>query len=116
VEEYRLQSRAGKGVISVKVTEKNGPAISFHQVWESDEIMLMSAEGMILRTRMRDIREIGRNAQGVRLIDLPGDDRVIGVAKLAETDENDQSEPDNANGDLPDSNGDVPVEPDSIPE
>jgi len=101
VEEYRVQSRAGKGVISVKVTEKNGPAISFHQVWESDEIMLMSAEGMILRTRMGDIREIGRNAQGVRLIDLPDDDRVVGVAKLAETDEGDQAEPDDPDGDTP---------------
>jgi DNA gyrase subunit A len=116
VEEYRLQSRAGKGVISVKVTEKNGPAISFHQVWESDEIMLMSAEGMILRTRMGDIREIGRNAQGVRLIDLPNEDRVVGVAKLAETDAIDPSGPDNPNGDLPDGNGDIPVEPDSSPD
>ena len=98
VEEYRLHSRAGKGVISVKITEKNGPAISFHQVWESDEIMLMSADGMILRTRMGDIREIGRNAQGVRLIHLPDEDRVVGVAKLAETDEGDlESE---RNGDI----------------
>jgi DNA gyrase subunit A len=91
VEEYRTQSRAGKGVISVKVTEKNGPAISFHQVWDADEVMLMSAEGMILRARMGDIREIGRNAQGVRLMDLPEDDRLVGVAKLAETDEGDAS-------------------------
>jgi len=92
VEEYRTQSRAGKGVISVKVTEKNGPAISFHQVWDADEVMLMSAEGMILRARMTDIREIGRNAQGVRVMDLPDDDRLEGVAKLAETDEEDASE------------------------
>jgi len=92
VEEYRTQSRAGKGVISVKVTEKNGPAISFHQVWENDEVMLMSAEGMILRARMADIREIGRNAQGVRVMDLPDDDRLVGVAKLAETDEGDASD------------------------
>jgi DNA gyrase subunit A len=92
VEEYRTQSRAGKGVISVKVTEKNGPAISFHQVWDADEVMLMSAEGMILRARMGDIREIGRNAQGVRLMDLPEDDRLVGVAKLAETDGGDTSE------------------------
>jgi DNA gyrase subunit A len=116
VEEYRLQSRAGKGVISVKITEKNGPAISFHQVWESDEIMLMSAEGMILRTRMGDIREIGRNAQGVRLIHLPDEDRVVGVAKLAETDESDLSEQDNGNGDIPDTNGDIPGEPDATSE
>ena len=92
VEEYRTQSRSGKGVISVKVTEKNGPAISFHQVWDADEVMLMSAEGMILRARMGDMREIGRNAQGVRLMNLPEDDRLVGVAKLAETDEADTSE------------------------
>jgi DNA gyrase subunit A len=71
--------------------------------------MLMSAEGMILRTRMADIREIGRNAQGVRLIDLPDDDRVVGVAKLAETEESDQVDPDEPNGD-------IPGEPDSLPE
>lgn len=87
VGEYRVQSRAGKGVISVKVTDKNGPAISFHQVWETDEIMLITADGMILRTKIRDIREIGRNAQGVRLMDLPDEDRIVGVAKLAESEE-----------------------------
>ncbi len=98
VEEYRTQARAGKGVISVKVTDKNGPAISFHQVWEADEVMLMSADGKILRTRMADIREIGRNAQGVRLMDLPEDDRLVGVAKLAETDDEDASESSEDNG------------------
>ena len=107
VEEYRTQSRAGKGVISVKVTEKNGPAISFHQVWDADEVMLMSAEGMILRARMGDMREIGRNAQGVRLMHLPEDDRLVGVAKLAETDEGDTSEI---------SGEDSPEAPDSGPE
>jgi DNA gyrase subunit A len=52
----------------------------------------MSAEGLILRARMTDIREIGRNAQGVRVMDLPEDDRLVGVAKLAETDEGDASD------------------------
>src|SRR5439155_549362 len=85
VSEYRLQGRAGKGIISVKVTEKNGPADSFHQVRDGDEIMVMTAEGKILRTRVDDVREIGRNAQGVRLIDMTETDRVVGVAKLAES-------------------------------
>ncbi len=85
VSEYRLQGRAGKGIISVKVTEKNGPAVSFHQVRDGDEIMVMTAEGKILRTRVDDVREIGRNAQGVRLIDMTETDRVVGVAKLAES-------------------------------
>ncbi len=84
VSEYRLQGRAGRGIISVKVTEKNGPAVSFHQVRDGDEIMVMTAEGKVLRTRIVDLREIGRNAQGVRLIEMDDSDRVIGVAKLAE--------------------------------
>jgi len=85
VTEYRIQGRAGRGIISVKVTEKNGPAVSFHQVRESDEIMVMTAEGKILRTKVDDIREISRNAQGVRLMDMAENDRVVGVAKLAES-------------------------------
>jgi len=84
VSEYRLQGRAGRGIISVKVTEKNGPAVSFHQVRDGDEIMVMTAEGKVLRTRVVDLREIGRNAQGVRLIEMEDSDRVVGVAKLAE--------------------------------
>jgi DNA gyrase subunit A len=83
--EYRIQGRAGRGIISVKVTEKNGPAVAFLQVRDDDEIMVMTAEGKILRTRVDDVREISRNAQGVRLIDMDETDRVIGVAKLAET-------------------------------
>src|SRR6266545_6490291 len=102
VSEYRLQGRAGKGIISVKVTEKNGPAVSFHQVRDGDEIMVMTAEGKILRTKVDDVREIGRNAQGVRLIDMSDTDRVVGVAKLAETSSEIAVEGGNgANGDEP---------------
>ncbi|HEY3196604.1 MAG TPA: DNA gyrase subunit A [Nitrospirales bacterium] len=85
VSEYRLQGRGGRGIISVKVTDKNGPAVSFHQVRGDDEIMVITAEGKILRTKVDDVREISRNAQGVRLIDMGESDRVVGVAKLAET-------------------------------
>jgi len=82
---YRLQGRAGRGIISVKVTERNGPAVAFLQVREDDEIMVITAEGKILRTKVDALREISRNAQGVRLIDMEDSDRVVGVAKLAET-------------------------------
>src|SRR5712692_9900819 len=104
VSEYRLQGRAGKGIISVKVTEKNGHAVSFHQVRDDDEIMVMTAEGKILRTRVDDVREIGRNAQGVRLIDMTETDRVVGVAKLAESSVEGAGEGSGAgsNGDEPD--------------
>ena len=106
-EEYRVQARAGKGIISVKVTEKNGPAISFHQVCDTDEIMIMTAEGMVLRIRMGDLREIGRNAQGVRLMDMDENDRVVGVAKLTDAENQEALDPE--------SNGGSPLERESDP-
>jgi DNA gyrase subunit A len=97
VTEYRIQGRAGKGIISVKTTEKNGLAVGFLQVRDGDEIMLMAAQGKILRCKVDDIREIGRNTQGVRVLELDShDDRVVGVARLAEVSE---AEGEGANGD-----------------
>ncbi len=85
VGEYRVQGRGGKGIISVKTTERNGLAVGFLQVRDDDEIMLMAAQGNVLRCKVDDIREIGRNTQGVRILDLDGEgDRVVGVARLAE--------------------------------
>ncbi|MGA6827490.1 DNA gyrase subunit A [Nitrospira sp. NS4] len=85
VNDYRVQGRGGKGIISVKTTERNGLAVGFLQVREGDEIMLMAAKGKLLRCKVDDIREVGRNTQGVRVLELEGeDDRVIGVARLAE--------------------------------
>ncbi len=85
VNEYRIQGRGGKGIISVKTTERNGLAVGFLQVRDDDEIMLMAAMGKVLRCKVDDIREIGRNTQGVRLLDLEGDeDRVVAVARLVE--------------------------------
>src|SRR5438094_852645 len=107
VSEYRLQGRAGKGIIGGKATEKNGHAVSFHQVRDGDEIMVITAEGKILRTKVDDVREIGRNAQGVRLIDMADTDRVVGVAKLAESSGEGASEG-TAEGGGVGSNGDEP--------
>ena len=88
VNEYRVQGRGGKGIISVKTTERNGPAVGFLQVRDEDEIMLMAAQGKVLRCKVDDIREIGRNTQGVRLLDMDGDeDRVVAVARLVEREE-----------------------------
>ena len=85
VTEYRVQGRGGKGIISVKTTERNGLAVGFLQVRDDDEIMLMAAMGKVLRCKVDDIREIGRNTQGVRLLDLEGaEDRVVAVARLVE--------------------------------
>ena len=103
--EYRRQGRGGRGVSSVKVTEKNGLAVSFHQVNDSDEIMIMTAEGKILRTKVGSLRDIGRNSQGVRLIDMEETDRVVGVAKLDESTEGDEGAGNNGSGNAEDSNG-----------
>jgi DNA gyrase subunit A len=95
VGEYRVQGRGGKGIISVKTTERNGLAVGFLQVRDSDEIMLMAAQGKVLRCKVGDIREIGRNTQGVRILDLEGDeDRVVAVARLADSVEREETGPD----------------------
>jgi DNA gyrase subunit A len=94
VGEYRVQGRAGKGIISVKTTERNGLAVGFLQVRDGDEIMLMAAQGKVLRCKVGDIREIGRNTQGVRILDLDGDDdRVVAVARLADAVEREEAGP-----------------------
>ena len=103
--EYRTQGRGGRGVISIKVTDKNGLAVSFHQVKESDEIMIMTAEGKILRTKVDALRDIGRNAQGVRLIDMEDADRVVSVAKLAESADAEEDNETNGAGTTAETNG-----------
>lgn len=82
--EYRMQGRGGKGILTIKVTQKNGKAISAIQVTEDDEIMILTSAGMIIRMKTRDISIIGRNTQGVRLINIEDNDKVAGVVKLAE--------------------------------
>jgi DNA gyrase subunit A len=69
-EEYRVQSRGGKGIITMKTTEKTGGVAGALTVRDSDEIMLITNKGKMVRTRVAEIRETGRNAQGVKLIDL----------------------------------------------
>jgi DNA gyrase subunit A len=97
VGEYRVQGRGGKGIISVKTTERNGLAVGFLQVRDSDEIMLMAAQGKVLRCKVGDIREIGRNTQGVRILDLDGEeDRVVAVARLADSGEREEAGPEEA--------------------
>ncbi len=82
VEEYRLTSRGGKGVINIKVTDKNGEAVNLKAVSDKDELMVITQNGMFLRCAVKDIRETGRSAQGVRLIKLQDKDRVSCVAPV----------------------------------
>jgi len=87
ITEYRLQSRAGKGVINVKTTERNGKVVSVLSVTEDSEVMLISQQGKITRLDSSTIRESGRSAQGVRLINLEEGDQVA-AACLVTSEEN----------------------------
>ena len=87
MEEYRLQSRGGKGIITMKTTDKTGRVVGAQQVTDEDQLMLVTNNGKIIRLRVKDIRVIGRNTQGVRLIDLEDSERVVSLARLAEKEE-----------------------------
>ena len=84
--EYRLQGRGGKGLITMKTTERTGRVVGVQQVVDEDQLMLITDGGKIIRLRIGDIRVIGRNTQGVRLIDLDNGERVVSLARLAEDD------------------------------
>jgi DNA gyrase subunit A len=85
--EYRLQGRGGSGVINIRVTDKNGPVVGIKSVTDMDQLLLITQSGMLIRIKVKDIRETGRAVQGVRLIQLDEGDRVVAVAKLAEPEE-----------------------------
>ena len=87
MDEYRLQSRGGKGIITMKTTEKTGAVVGVRMVSDDDDIMLVTDGGKVIRTPVKGISVIGRNTQGVRLIDLAEGEKVVGVARLAEKEE-----------------------------
>lgn len=91
-DEYRLQSRGGKGIITMKTTDKTGRVIGALQVTEEDQLMLVSNKGKIIRLRIKDIRVIGRNTQGVRLIELEEGERVVSLARVAEKEDDNEGE------------------------
>ncbi|MFN8877305.1 MAG: DNA gyrase subunit A [Gemmatimonadota bacterium] len=82
VDEYRVQGRGGKGIITQDVTPKTGAVVSVLEVVPEDEVMLITKGGTAIRCPVGEIREIGRNTQGVRCINLDGDDRVTAVARV----------------------------------
>jgi DNA gyrase subunit A len=84
LDEYRVQSRGGVGIINIQTSERNGRVVGMASVHDEDEFMLITQQGKILRTVARDIRTIGRATQGVRLIEMDADDRVVSLARLAE--------------------------------
>ncbi|NLK41475.1 MAG: DNA gyrase subunit A, partial [Planctomycetes bacterium] len=91
LEDYRLQNRGGIGLINIKTTERNGKVVALKAVHDGDELMMITANGMIVRTGLEEVRTIGRNTSGVRLISLKDGDKLVAVARLVVEDE-DESE------------------------
>ena len=87
IDEYRLQSRGGKGIINIKTTGRNGPVVGVKVLSAETGVMLITEKGMIIRLNTADISSIGRNTQGVRLIQLEEGDHLVSVARLAERDD-----------------------------
>ena len=85
IEEFRVQNRGGKGIILIDASDRNGPVVDIKLVKPRDELMLITDRGQMIRTRVDEIRETGRNAQGVRLMTLEENERIVGVERLAET-------------------------------
>lgn len=100
---YRTQKRGGKGVIDIKTTERNGAVIGIVPVTDDDEILMMTARGKIQRIACSDIKSIGRNTQGVRVMTLDDGDTLAAVVKVPPDENGDESEPHAADDTPPDS-------------
>ena len=86
LEEYRLQTRGGKGIITMRVGERTGEVVGVEQVEPSDEVILVTDRGRLIRIRVAEMRIIGRNTQGVKLLDLDEGERVVSLARVVEGD------------------------------
>ena len=87
LDDYRPQSRGGLGLINIKTSERNGKVVALKAVKEDDELMMITANGIIIRTGLDDVREISRNTQGVRLIKISAGDKLVAAAKIVAEEE-----------------------------
>ncbi len=84
IDEYRVTGRGGQGVISIQVSERNGRVVRALQVEDQDEVMLITDKGTLVRFKVSELSVIGRNTQGVRLISLSSGERVVGMQRIEE--------------------------------
>jgi DNA gyrase subunit A len=84
IDEYPIQKRGGKGVITIKTSERNGQVVSIHLVEEDDDLMIMTDMGKLIRIPVKGTSVISRNTQGVKLIGMEDDEKVADAARLAE--------------------------------
>jgi len=104
VEEYRSQTRGGKGIIDIRTTERNGKVVNLLSVTDDDEVMMITKDGQIVRTSVSGISVIGRNTQGVRCISLRKEDKLVSASRIPKEDPSDEMA------------GDATSESDSAPE
>lgn len=100
IEDYRVTNRGGKGVKTINITEKTGKLIAIKNVTDNDDLMIINKSGIIIRMAVEDLRVMGRATQGVRLINLKGNDSIAAVAKVTRTEDDieDQEETTNEEG------------------
>jgi DNA gyrase subunit A len=96
ISDYRVTNRGGKGIINIKANQRNGKVVTIKEVVDEDELMLITQKGIIIRQPVKQINVIGRNTQGVKLINLDPGDRVVDVARVAKNDENNKEDQENA--------------------
>lgn len=90
--EYRKQSRGGKGILAMRLTEKNGDIIQIKPVTDKDDLMIITDKGQVIRTKIAGISLMGRTTQGVRIINLKGEEKVVAVEKILDPDEDDDND------------------------
>jgi len=98
IADYRVTNRGGKGVKTINITDKTGELIAIKNVTDEDDVMIINKSGVAIRLQLSDLRTMGRNTQGVRLINLKGNDEIAAVAKVIRQDEEEEGELDE-NGD-----------------
>ncbi|QAY67486.1 DNA gyrase subunit A [Paenibacillus protaetiae] len=98
ISEYRVQSRGGKGIKTLNITDKNGPVVSLKVVENEEDLMIMTASGTMIRTSMEGISTMGRNTQGVKLINTRDDDSVATVTRVARNEDSDLQDDENDEG------------------
>ncbi|RPH48735.1 MAG: DNA gyrase subunit A [Planctomycetota bacterium] len=111
VEEYRLQSRGGKGVINIRTTDRNGKVVGMLAVTDNDDLIMISEGGIVVRIAVKDIRSMGRATQGVRFIRLDEGDKLVSVARVIKEDDGETSVIPKAQIPPPDEGSSVDVPP-----
>ncbi len=92
ISDYPVHGRGGQGVISIQTTDRNGDVVGAVHVTEDDGIMLITDVGTLVRTRVAEVSVMGRNTQGVRLVNLGSGERLVGIERIVEEDQDDEDE------------------------